>query len=233
MFESLNQVLKGMKEHSLPLSVAANFTLIALLIMALNGWSISHTENGWTIRQATPLPEQVGALFKDDQTRAQVRGLLNEQGYYEITSSHVETDAIRRALSQLSAGHKLVNDLRELSHKNKAPFEPRDRKVTLSISAQVAPGEATVCENDADELQSKFIEFASADDRTLNLRGGDQDPAALPRAKHRRGQPGRLAHAGRFREQHGRGGSPRLSAPPQHARRADDTPILARPTARS
>ena len=167
MFETLNQVLKAMKEHSLPLSVAANFMLIALLIMALNDWSISHTANGWTIRQAMPLPEQVGALFKDDQTRAQVRGLLNEQGYYEITSSYVETDAIRRALSQLSVGHKLVNDLRELSNKNKAPFEPRDRKVTLSISAQVAPGEATVCENDADELQSKFIEFASADDKTL------------------------------------------------------------------
>src|SRR5262245_36817498 len=117
MFETLNQVLKAMKEHAFPLSVAANFVLIALLIMALNGWSISHTKDGWVV--GVSLQKQIEAMFKDDRTRAQVRGLLNEQGYYEITSSYVETDAIRRALSQLSIGHKLVNDLRDLSNKDK------------------------------------------------------------------------------------------------------------------
>ena len=97
----------------------------------------------------------------------QVRNLLNAHGYYEISRSHEDTEAITRALRQLDAAHGLVSQLRELSHRHKAPFEPRDRKVTLVLSASplVARGEAMICGQDADELQSKFIEFFTRDER--------------------------------------------------------------------
>jgi len=154
-------------DHPLPLSLGANVALVLLLAALLDGSSIAYTNNAWELKLAQPLPDRVAALFKDDGTRMQVRNLLNAHGYYEISQSHKDTEAITRALGQLDAAHSLVSQLRELSQRHKAPFEPRDRKVTLVLSASplVGRGEAMICEQDADELQSKFIEFFTRDER--------------------------------------------------------------------
>ena len=67
---------------------------------------------------------------------------------------------------QLDAGHKLVSELRKLSHKDLPPFEPRQRKVTLMVSAssEIARREARICEHDAGELESKFLAFFTPDE---------------------------------------------------------------------
>jgi len=160
----LTRIWGWIKENALPVSLAAN---VVLLVVLLNGSSVSYTNDVWEIKLALTLQDHVKALFKDDETRLQVRNLLKAHGYYEISKTYEETEAVTRALRQLDAGHSLVGELRELSHKNKPPFEPRDRKVTLMLSnpPQIARGEAVICEHDAEQLQSKFIEFFTHDEK--------------------------------------------------------------------
>ena len=232
MFESLNQVLKGMKEHSLPLSVAANFALIALLIMALDGWSISHTEHGWAIRR---VPPGTGRSPVQGRSRPGRRHAASStrSGYYEIsTSSSWRPKQSPGRWAGSTPGTSWCNDLRELSHKNMPPFEPRDRKVTLIVSAspQVARGEATVCENDAVRAGEQVHRVSRSDDEN---NGFYVEATRIRRcsraAKHCRGQPGRLAHAGQLSGDVATDAErPRLSAPLHTERRADETTVVAR-----
>jgi hypothetical protein len=181
------------------------------------------------VRQTISLEQYVDALFKDDGTRKRARALLGNQGYYEISATDIETEAIEAIFKVLESGaaKKLVNDLRDRSKNNKAPFQPRDRKVTLSISEQVPSGEATICERNADDLHN-FIEFASADETTLlyvkatSTRGcrGERDIVEVNPVDWRTLEPsgnGMVEAEARV-----------YLHRPNPPRRADDTPFLAR-----
>jgi len=162
----LGRIWEWIKENALPVSMVANVVLVVLVVVVLKG-SVSYANGVLEIKLALTPQDHVKALFKDDETRLQALSLLRAHGYYEISKTSEETEAVTRALRQLDAGHNLVSELRELSHKNKPPFEPRDLKVTLMLSdsQQIARGEAMICEHDAERLQSKFIEFFTHDEK--------------------------------------------------------------------
>ena len=162
----LNQIWEWIKGNALPLSVVANMVLVALVAVLLKG-SVSF-EDG-VLRINLTLQDHIEALFKNEQTQLQARSLLEARGYYEISKTHEKAEAVTSALRELGAGHSLVNELRELSHKNKRPFEPLDRKVTLMLSdpPQVDRKEARICEDDKDQLQTKYIELFTPDEKNL------------------------------------------------------------------
>ena len=163
----VSEIVEWLGKNPLPVSLAVNVLLVVAIAMLESGWSFSYVDGKLEVKQTISPEQHVDALFKDDRTRAQARGLLRKQSYFELSATHIETEAIVEALGQLGAENKLVNELRDMSHRNKPPFEPRSRKVTLVLSSspQIGRGEAAVCDHDAEELQSKFIEFFTRDDR--------------------------------------------------------------------
>jgi hypothetical protein len=101
----------------------------------------------------------VAALFERPERRGEVRTLLQQQGFYEISDADAKDGpSITRAIVGLGETHELVRELRELSRRNVHPFDVKERKVIVTPTRRrtVAEGEAAVCEKEED-LSQKWL----------------------------------------------------------------------------
>lgn len=154
-------ILGFLKEpvRALVLSGALN---IGLVLVIVGGQYVDVTvENGkWALRPASrDLRAQVVALFENPERRAELRSLLQQQGFYEISDADAKDGpSITRAIVGLGETHELVRELRELSRRNVHPFDVKERKVILTPTRRrtVAEGEAAVCEKEED-LSQKWL----------------------------------------------------------------------------
>lgn len=151
-------VLKEPK-RALVLSGALN---VGLVLVVVGGQFVHVTvENGkWSVQPASrDLRTQVTKLFEQPERRGEVRNLLQQRGFYEI-SDEIARDgrAVTRAIVGLGETHEVVRELRELSRRNVHPFDIKERKVVVTPTRRrtVTEGEAAVCDKE-DDLSQKWL----------------------------------------------------------------------------
>jgi hypothetical protein len=110
---------------------------------------------------------QVAALFAQPAHRTELRALLQEHGFYEISNDNRDVRAITAAIAMLRERHELVRDLRGLAQRNEQPFDLKERNVVLAVSERksVAAGRAAVCERE-DDLTHKWLLVWNPDGRS-------------------------------------------------------------------
>jgi hypothetical protein len=154
-------VLGILKEPKRALAVSGALN-IGLALVIVGGQFVHVTvDNGkWTMQPASrDLRSQIVALFEQSERRGEVRSLLQERGFYEISDIDAKDGrAVTRAIVGLGETHELVRELRELSRRNVHPFDIKERKVVVTPTRRrtVAAGEAAVCEKE-DDLSQKWL----------------------------------------------------------------------------
>lgn len=154
-------------KRALILSGALNVVLALVLV----GGSFAQIE--WVDGRPSVRPaprdarSQVAALFAQPAHRTELRALLQEHGFYEISNDNRDVRAITAAIAKLRERHELVRDLRGLAQRNEQPFDLKERNVVLAVSERksVAAGRAAVCERE-DDLTHKWLLVWNPDGRS-------------------------------------------------------------------
>jgi hypothetical protein len=153
--------------RALILSGALNFVLALVLV----GGSFAQLEwvdgRPWVHPAPRDARSQVAALFGQPAHRTQLRALLQEHGFYEISNATRDVRSITAATADLRERHELVRDLRGLAQRNEHPFDLKERNVVLTVSERksVAEGRAAVCERE-DDLSHKWLLVWNPDGRS-------------------------------------------------------------------
>jgi hypothetical protein len=145
-------------KRALVLSLALN---VALALVLVGGQFVHLTldDDGWSIETARgDLRAQVAELLRRPERRGEVRSLLAQQGFFEISDDNRDVQSITAAIVQLRERHELVRDLRGLAQRNEQPFDLKERSVVLTVSERksIAAGRAAVCERE-DDLSHKWL----------------------------------------------------------------------------
>lgn len=154
-------------KRALILSGALNVVLALVLV----GGSFAQIE--WVDGRPSVRPaprdarSQVAALFGKPAHRTELRALLQEHGFYEISDDNRDVQSITAALTRLRDRHELVRELRGLAQRNEQPFDLKERNVVLTVSERksVAAGRAAVCERE-DDLSHKWLLVWNPDGRS-------------------------------------------------------------------
>ncbi len=152
-------------KRALILSGALNVAL-ALLLVGGSFAQIEWVDGRPSVRPAArDVGSQVATLFAQPDRRAELRALLQEQGFYEISDAGTKDGrAVTRAIVALGETHDLVRELRELSRRNVHPFDVKERKVVIAPTGRktVTEGEAAVCEKEEDLSQKWLLVWTDA-----------------------------------------------------------------------
>jgi hypothetical protein len=139
-----------------------SFALNVALVIALVGGRFVHftVEDGrWSIQPANrELRAQVAELLSQPGRRGELRSLLEEQRFFEISNDNRDVQPITAAIAALPGKHELVRELRDLAQRNEQPFDLKERNVVLTVSDRktIAEGRAAVCERE-DDLSQKWL----------------------------------------------------------------------------
>jgi hypothetical protein len=145
-------------KRALALSLAFNAAL-ALVLLGGRFVHLTVDEDGWSIETASrDLPAQVAELLRQPERRGEVRSLLAQQGFFEISNDNRDVQSVTVAIAKLHERHELVRDLRDLAQRNEQPFDLKERNVVLTVSERksIAAGRAAVCERE-DDLSHKWL----------------------------------------------------------------------------
>lgn len=161
MLNAFGEWVLGIAENpkrALVLSLALNAAL-ALVLMGGQFVHLTVDDGKWSIRPASrDLRAQVAGLLSQPERRGEVRSLLEQQGFFEISDDNHDVQPITAAIATLPDRHELVRELRGLAQRNAQPFDLKERTVVLTVSERktIAAGRAAVCERE-DDLSQKWL----------------------------------------------------------------------------
>lgn len=159
--------------RALVLSIVLN---VGLALVLMGGQFVQVTvDNGkvTVLPASRDLRSQVIALFERPERHAEVRGLLQEQGFFEISDAIARDGrAVTRAIEGLGEAHEVVRGLRELSRRNVHPFDIKERKVVVTPTRRrtVNEGEAAVCEKEDDLSQMWLLVWTEAGNGGISVK---------------------------------------------------------------
>jgi hypothetical protein len=149
LFEGIQSLLRDPWKLLL-VSLGVNLVL-GIGLVRKEGIKAEVGTSGFKIELSRSLVERIDDLVADDTARHQVRPLLAERGFFEISEKYRDnTAAVERALAALSEKHDLVAQLRRLSQEHRKPFAPRQYDATVRVSTTAEPpkGQAVLCADD-------------------------------------------------------------------------------------
>jgi len=170
MLNALGEWILGISDspqRALVLSLALNVALALVLV----GGQFVHLKvdaDGWSIETARgDLRAQAAELLRQPERRGEVRSLLAQHGFFEISNDNRDVQSITAAIANLRERHELVRDLRDLAQRNEQPFDLKERNVVLTVSERksIAAGRAAVCERE-DDLSQKWLLVWNPDGRS-------------------------------------------------------------------